>query len=306
MKVCDRATVLRDGEKVKTVNICDTTGDELVNMMVGRSLKERYPKLDGGERGRPLLQVRGLCRRGVFKDITFDAYAGEILAITGLVGAKRTELLRAIFGADKIDEGEILVAEQPVRIRNVQDAIAQGLALLNEDRKNQGLLLEMSVNDNIAVTGINCKKVSKVYLRGPFVNKAAVLQNSQKYVERLKIKTPSLQQIVKNLSGGNQQKVILGKWLSTDARIVMVDEPTRGIDVGSKAEIYMLMEQLAMNGVAVIMVSSELPEVIGVSDRILVMRSGEIVAELDPKHTNEEEIVKFSATEVKHEKQNAS
>lgn len=300
MRASDRVTILRDGKKMLTAKISDISLDEIISIMVGGTLNDRYPKVSTVI-GDTLLEVKGLNRKGVLHDISFQARRGEILGITGLLGAGRTELVRAIFGADPIDSGEIYVDGKLTKIRNVSDAVNAGIALLTEDRKTQGLSLGLTVNDNIMIPSINCKKVEKNFIRLGFLRNNKIVENSLKYCNRIRVKTPSLQQQVKNLSGGNQQKVIICKWLSTKTKIVIFDEPTRGIDVGSKAEIYKIMEELAIEGATIIMISSELPEVIGISDRILVMRRGCIVAQLDPNKTNEEEIVKYSATEVQNE-----
>ena len=264
--------------------------------MVGGMITNRYPK-NYVEIGGPIFEVKDLNRKGVLHDINFTLRSGEILGITGLMGAGRTELARAIFGADPIDSGEIFVEGKKVKIRNVSDAINAGIGLLTEDRKTQGLLLNLSVNDNTAIAALNSKKASKKLTVRGMLHKKRIRENTELYCKKLQVKTPSIQQKVVNLSGGNQQKVIIGKWLSTDSKILIFDEPTRGIDVGTKAEIYKIMEELAASGVGIIMISTELPETLGISDRVLVMRKGRIVAELDPKKTSEEEIVSYSAME---------
>lgn len=300
MRASDRITILRDGKKMITAKASDITLDEMINIMVGGTLTERYPK-EYANIGEPLLEVKGLNRKGVLHNINFKVHRGEILGLTGLLGAGRTEVVRAIFGADSIDSGEIFVEGKRVRIKKVSDAINAGIALLTEDRKTQGLMLGLSINDNLMIPSINCKKVKGDFLGLGFLKHKKILDNSYKYCSELQVKTPSIFQLVKNLSGGNQQKVIIAKWLSTNAKVVIFDEPTRGIDVGSKAEIYKIMEKLAKEGAAVIMISGEMPEVLGISDRILVMREGHIVAELDPASATEEKIVKYSATEVQNE-----
>lgn len=300
MDICDRVTILRDGQLVTSMDIKDTNMDEIITRMVGRDLSNRYPKMQITP-GETLLEVKHLSKSGVLHDISFSARAGEILGISGFVGAGRTELVRAVFGADPVDSGEILIEGKKVQIRNVTDAVNHGIALLTEDRKNQGLLLNMSIKDNISVSGLNCIKTKPKFFKGPFVDKKAVAENAKYYVDVIKIKTPSLKQLVKNLSGGNQQKVILGKWMSVNAKIIIFDEPTRGIDIGAKAEIYMLMEQLAKAGAAIIMISSELPEILNISDRILVMRYGHITARLTAREATEELIIHYCAKEVKDE-----
>lgn len=293
-EIADRITVMRDGRKVMTKNMKDVSMDEIISAMVGGMITNRYPK-NYVEIGGPIFEVKDLNRKGVLHDINFTLRSGEILGITGLMGAGRTELARAIFGADPIDSGEIFVEGKKVKIRNVSDAINAGIGLLTEDRKTQGLLLNLSVNDNTAIAALNSKKASKKLTVRGMLHKKKIRENTELYCKKLQVKTPSIQQKVVNLSGGNQQKVIIGKWLSTDSKILIFDEPTRGIDVGTKAEIYKIMEELAASGVGIIMISTELPETLGISDRVLVMRKGRIVAELDPKKTSEEEIVSYSA-----------
>ena len=295
-EIADRITVMRDGRKVMTKNMKDVSMDEIISAMVGGMITNRYPK-NYVEIGGPIFEVKDLNRKGVLHDINFTLRSGEILGITGLMGAGRTELARAIFGADPIDSGEIFVEGKKVKIRNVSDAINAGIGLLTEDRKTQGLLLNLSVNDNTAIAALNSKKASKKLTARGMLHKKKIRENTELYCKKLQVKTPSIQQKVVNLSGGNQQKVIIGKWLSTDSKILIFDEPTRGIDVGTKAEIYKIMDELAASGVGIIMISTELPETLGISDRVLVMRKGRIVAELDPKKTSEEEIVSYSAME---------
>lgn len=295
-EIADRITVMRDGRKVMTKNMKDVSMDEIISAMVGGMITNRYPK-NYVEIGGPIFEVKDLNRKGVLHDINFTLRSGEILGITGLMGAGRTELARAIFGADPIDSGEIFVEGKKVKIRNVSDAINAGIGLLTENRKTQGLLLNLSVNDNTAIAALNSKKASKKLTARGMLHKKKIRENTELYCKKLQVKTPSIQQKVVNLSGGNQQKVIIGKWLSTDSKILIFDEPTRGIDVGTKAEIYKIMEELAASGVGIIMISTELPETLGISDRVLVMRKGRIVAELDPKKTSEEEIVSYSAME---------
>lgn len=293
-EICDRVSIMRDGVMTRTARLSEITIDEMVEGMVGRDISERYPKA-ASQPGGVMLEVRNLNEPGVLKDISFTVRSGEILGLSGLMGAGRTEMARAIFGADKVSGGEIYIEGRKVKIRSTRDAIENGLALLTEDRKTQGLFLGMSVNDNIAVASLNCRRKKKEFYSGPCIRKKAVRENSEKFIDRINIKTPSVRQMVKNLSGGNQQKVILGKWLSTDAKIFIFDEPTRGIDVGAKVEIYALMEQLTANGAAIIMISSELPEIMAISDRILVMHEGEIVAEVDAKDATEELLVKYAS-----------
>lgn len=295
-EISDRITVMRDGRRVMTKSMKDVTMDEVVTAMVGGMLTNRYPKTQVNI-GETIFEVKNLNRSGVLHDINFHLRSGEILGITGLMGAGRTELARAIFGADPIDSGEIWIEGKKTKIRSVSDAINAGIGLLTEDRKTQGLLLNLSVNDNTAIAALNNRKVSQKFTSRGFLNKRKIRENTDAYCKKLQVKTPTIQQKVVNLSGGNQQKVIIGKWLSTDSKVLIFDEPTRGIDVGTKAEIYKIMEELAANGTGIIMISTELPETLGISDRVLVMRKGRIVVELNPRTTTEEEVVSYSAME---------
>ena len=299
MRIADRVTILRDGKKMLTSSAKDITLDEIITVMVGGMLKNRYPK-EHVDIGEPVLEIRNLNRAGVLHDINFHVNRGEILALTGLLGAGRTETVRAIFGADPIDSGEIYMNGERQKIRNVSDAIKAGIVLLTENRKDQGLMLGLSVCENIMTASINSPKVQNKYSLLGFLKHKCIRESNDFYYKKLRIKTPSMKQRVKLLSGGNQQKVVIAKWLATEATVFMFDEPTRGIDVGAKAEIYKIMEELARKGNSIIMISTEIPEVINISDRILVMREGRIVAELDPATTDEETITRYSAMEVKN------
>ncbi len=285
--IADRITVLRDGRNVATKPTGELNIDSLVRLMVGRDLSEKYPKAIV-PRGEEVLRVEHLNRAGVLSDISLTAYAGEVLGIAGLVGAGRTELARAVFGADPIDSGTFYVKGRPVKIANPNDAIQHGIGLLTEDRKQQGLFLQMSVQDNIVMA------VLKRLTKGPRVNRRKEAEVTRFYIESMNIKTSSPDQLAINLSGGTQQKVVLGKWMSTQPRVLIFDEPTRGIDVGAKVEIYRMMNDLAAQGVAIIMISSELPEILGMSDRVLVMRGGRIRGELSRAEATEEKIMEFA------------
>jgi ribose transport system ATP-binding protein len=290
-RIGDRVTVLRDGRHVATLPMGEVTQHELIRLMVGRELTQQYPKQPANP-GSVALRVEGLTRHGVLRDISFEVRRGELVGIAGLVGAGRTELARAIFGIDKIDHGRIEINQAPVRIAGPEDAIRHRMALLPEDRKQQGLVLLLSVADNIAMAAP--EKLPAPRGLAPPVKRARA---AQRFVEALRIKTPSTRQRVMYLSGGNQQKVVLAKWLLTEADIFIFDEPTRGIDVGAKVEVYRLMNGLLDNGAAIIMISSELPEVLGMSDRILVMREGQIVAELDGATATQEAVMTHAAAE---------
>ncbi|OIQ07653.1 ribose import ATP-binding protein RbsA [Moorella thermoacetica] len=284
-QIADRVTVLRDGRKVATLSRGEFDIDELIKLMVGRSLKEKFPKINV-ERKREALRVEDIWTDTGLKGVTFTAYEGEVLGIAGLVGAGRTELARAIFGADSIKKGNIFIYGEKVNIRNPQDAIRAGLAFLTEDRKSQGLILGESIAFNVTLAGIN------QFRKKGWLDVRKQLQVAEKLARDLRIKPLQIGRKVRELSGGNQQKVVLAKWLCTRSRIFIFDEPTRGIDVGAKVEVYNLINNLVQDGAAVIMISSELPEILGMSDRILVMNNGRITAELLRKEATQEKIMK--------------
>lgn len=288
MKIGDRLTIFRDGKYIATVNVKDITIDQMVAMMVGREMTDYYPKVNV-KPGETLLEVKNLTRGNVVKGVSFYARAGEITGFYGLMGAGRTELMRAIFGADPYESGEIIVKGQPVQIKSCEQAKALGLALLTEDRKNQGLILNFDLNQNISLANMDNAMTAFGF------DAAKENANNQALADSMSVKTPSLKQKAKNLSGGNQQKVVICKWLNTNSDIIIFDEPTRGIDVGAKAEIYKIMNSLKEQGKAVIMVSSELAECIGVSDRIYVMHEGEMTGLIeDPKEFTEELVVGYA------------
>ena len=286
-ELCDRVTVMRDGEHVLTDDIENLDEDKLIHGMVGRSLDNQYPK-EFGVKGESYLKAVGLKQAGVLKDVSFEAYGGEVLAFAGLVGAGRTETMRAVFGADKLDSGELYIKGEKVNLRNPGDAIRRGIAFLTEDRKGQGLVLSLPVRQNLTMA--NMKK----YRRGPLLDHHHIRKVSEENVRTLRIKTPSINEVVVQLSGGNQQKVVIGKWINCDADIFIFDEPTRGIDVGAKIEVYNVMNRLVKEGKCLIMVSSELPEVLGMADRVIVMREGRVMAEIerDSEHFNQQDIMK--------------
>ena len=282
--LADRITVMRDGQVVATLPARDATREQLIRLMVGRDLQAFYADLPDPE-PRVRLEVRGLSRRGVLQDITLSIRAGEIVGLAGLVGAGRTELARCLFGVDPYDTGEMLVDGQPVRIRTPRDAVRLGIGFVPEDRKLQALVLILAVRQNTTLPLI------------PMLSRFGIFQQrrervlAQRYVEELRIRTPSVDQRVMNLSGGNQQKVVLARWLAAQSRILILDEPTRGIDVGAKAEVHKLIADLARQGVAILLISSELPEVLAMSHRILVMREGRIVAEFPRSQATEERVL---------------
>ncbi len=273
-KITDRVTVLRDGVAICTLDTCKTSREEIVSNMVGRSLEQEFPHRESCC-GDIRMEVRNISHKGVLKDISFSLRKGEVLGIAGLVGAGRTELVRAIFGADRVGSGKVFIHGKEVRIKSPIDAIKNRIALVTEDRKQQGLILSFAIKRNISVT--NLKDIIKFGLvMSKKENKVA-----REYIERLSIKTPSIHQRCINLSGGNQQKVVLAKWLYSDADILILDEPTRGIDVGAKHEIYLIINELVKMGKSILMISSEMPEVLALSDRILVMHKGRITGEFE-------------------------
>ena len=287
-ELCDRVTVIRDGEYIETRDISGWDNDSLITAMVGRSLDNQFPKEIGVKSAEPMLKVEHLKETGVLNDVSFDAYGGQILGFAGLVGAGRTETMRAIFGADPIDGGTITIKGKQVHIKTPRQAIQHGIAFLTEDRKGQGLVLAQSIRTNLILANM------KGFSTGLFLNEKKIEDAGQKNIASLRIKTPSIDEIVGQLSGGNQQKVVIGKWVNTDADIFIFDEPTRGIDVGAKVEVYNVMNSLVKQGKCVIMVSSEMPEILGMSDRVIVMRGGEVMAEVDrdSEHFNQEDLMK--------------
>jgi ribose transport system ATP-binding protein len=304
-KISDRVTVMRDGRYIDTVNTKEATIDQIINMMVGRTIFEEAPEIPENIGQDIVMDVRGLNRAGVLEDINFHLKRGEILGFAGLMGAGRTEVARAIFGADPVDSGEIIIEGQPVRIRTPQDAVAHGIGYLSEDRKRYGLTLGMDVETNVVLATM--RKFLNFF---GFVNEKQTEKTADQYVKALSIRTPGIKQKVKNLSGGNQQKVIIAKWLTADTNILIFDEPTRGIDVGAKSEIYKLLNDLAAQGKAIIMISSELPEILRMSHRIIVMCEGRITGELSSAEATQEKIMRLATlrsvvVETEHEPQAA-
>jgi rhamnose transport system ATP-binding protein len=286
--LCQRVTIMRDGRHVSTDPLADLTVDEIVRRMVGRPLDTLFPKREVPI-GDVVLQVEGLGRRGVFSDVSFEVRAGEIVALAGLVGAGRSEVVRAVFGVDRPDAGQVRVNGVALRPGSARAAMAAGVALVPEDRRQQGLVIEASIARNAASTRLRSLARLGLLFGG------AERRLAQEWTARLQTRYASLDDPVARLSGGNQQKVVLAKWLSTQPRVLIVDEPTRGIDVATKAEVHRLMSDLAAEGVAIVMVSSELPEVLGMADRVLVMREGRLVAEIPREHADEESVM-FAAT----------
>jgi len=286
-EIADRVTVLRDGKHIATRDVKDITRDEIIRLMVGRELNQMIPKVPAPI-GDVVLEVRNISSQNKLHDVSLTVRKGEVVGLAGLVGAGRTELARAIFGADPMDTGEILLEGRPVHVRSPQDAIKLGIGLVTEDRKAQGLVLGMAVRENITLANL------RALTRFNFIMAGREREVAQKFVTELSIRTPSIEQAVQNLSGGNQQKVVLAKWLFTQSKVLIFDEPTRGIDVGAKTEIYQLMNSLAAQGVGIIMISSELPEVIGMSDRIVVMHEGRIAGELSAAEATQERIMQLA------------
>ncbi|MEU4769968.1 sugar ABC transporter ATP-binding protein [Actinosynnema sp. NPDC023794] len=286
--LCQRLTVMRDGTWVSTDPVADLTVDQVVRRMVGRDVSTLFPKEDV-EPGDVVLEVGGLSRQGVFSDIGFSVRAGEIVALAGLVGAGRSEVVRAVFGIDRYDAGEVRVAGERLPAGTPAAAVAAGIALVPEDRRQQGLVMEMSIERNATLTRL--KPLARFGLLGGGRER----RSAREWTKRLQVKYGRLADAVGTLSGGNQQKVVLAKWLATGPKVLIVDEPTRGIDIGTKAEVHRLLSRLAADGVAVVMVSSELPEVLGMADRVLVMHEGRITAELGRAEATEESVM-FAAT----------
>ncbi|MBW0446214.1 sugar ABC transporter ATP-binding protein [bacterium M00.F.Ca.ET.228.01.1.1] len=287
--IVDRVTVLRDGRHIATSDFAATTINEIVARMVGRPLDDAYPPRESVPTDDILLRVQDLQRTGTFGPLSFDLRKGEILGFAGLMGAGRTEVARAIFGAERPDSGSIMLGDTPVSIGSPREAIRHGIAYLSEDRKKDGLALSMTVSANITLANIGGVS-SRGFLR--FADEASV---AERYVRDLGIRTPTVRQVARNLSGGNQQKIVIGKWLYRGSRILFFDEPTRGIDVGAKYAIYGLMDRLAADGVGVVLISSELPELLGMTDRIAVFHEGRITAVLDTKQTSQQEILHYAS-----------
>jgi ribose transport system ATP-binding protein len=288
-QISDRITVMRDGKYIDTVETPESTIDQIISMMVGRTIFEATPEVPEQPSEEVVLEVKNLNRGSVIKGVSFQLKKGEILGFSGLVGAGRTEVARAVFGADPIDSGEVFVRGSKVHIGSPSDAVSHGIGYLSEDRKRYGLALGMDVADNTVLASFR-KFINKI----GWVRFAQIQASAQQMVAALAIKTPGLQQKVKNLSGGNQQKVIIGKWLTADTSILIFDEPTRGIDVGAKSEIYHLLNDLAQQGKSIIMISSELPEILRMSHRVVVMCEGRITGELNIAEATQEKIMQFA------------
>ena len=301
--IVDRVTIMRDGQYITSMNFADTTMPEIITNMVGREIKEQFPRVSC-EKGKKIFEVKNLNAGRMVRDINFSLYAGEIVGFAGLMGAGRTETTRAIFGADPKTSGEIYLDGKKISIHSPSDAIKAGLVLAPEDRKKDGLCTKLPIRENIALPNLDllCNALG-------VINRKKEDEMCGKVVRDLRIKTPNVEIDAAGLSGGNQQKVVVGKWLARNSKVVIFDEPTRGIDVAAKVEIYNLMNQLKQQGIAVMFVSSEMPEVMGIADRILVMCDGRITGEVMARETTQEEILtlatrfenKFAAQNAKEE-----
>jgi ribose transport system ATP-binding protein len=285
--ITDRISVFRDGKYIVTKNFVETSLDEIIAHMVGREITEKYPHIQT-PLGEKILEVNHF-KSHILKDVSFDLFAGEIVGFSGLMGAGRTELFKAIFGADSVDSGQIILDGVPIEIKSPHDAIAHGIVLGPEDRKAEGLCTKLTIRENIALANLD-----KISNRLGLIDKEKERTIVNQAIEDLKIKTPTMEQDAKNLSGGNQQKVVVGKWMVRDARVIIFDEPTRGIDVAAKVEIYNIMNELKKQGVGVIFISSELPEILGMSDRVLVMCNGRITGNLMTDETTQDEILHYA------------
>ncbi|MGJ7046206.1 sugar ABC transporter ATP-binding protein [Thermoanaerobacterium thermosulfurigenes] len=286
-EIADRVTVLRDGQYVGTKLMDETNNDELISMMVGRKIENYYTRTFD-KQGEVIFEVRNLTRKGVIDNVSFDLRKGEILGFAGLIGAGRSETARCIFGIDKYDSGVFLINNKEIKIKNTVDAIKNGIALVPENRKEEGLFLLQDCKFNISFQIID--KFIKLF----FIDRKYELQIAEKYIRELTIRTPSVKQKVGYLSGGNQQKIVIAKWLSINPKIIILDEPTRGIDVGAKAEIYRIIDDLRKQGVSIIMISSELPEIINMSDRVVVMSHGKITKILNKEELSQENIMHYA------------
>jgi len=282
--LCQRVTIMRDGRHVCTEAVADLTVDDMIRRMVGRDLSALFPKQDVPA-GDVVLEVRGLSRAGVFKDISFSVRAGEIVALAGLVGSGRSEVMQAVFGVDPYDSGSVTFLGRALKRNSPRAAMSAGMALVPEDRRQQGLIMDLSIERNVTLP--RARKLSRLGL----LLGAAERDEARRWTRRLQTKFGHLSDTVGTLSGGNQQKVVLAKWLSTGPKLLILDEPTRGIDVGTKAEVHRLMSSLAARGLAVVMVSSELPEVLGMADRIVVLREGHVAAQLTRAEATEESVM---------------
>lgn len=286
-KISDRITVMRDGVSIDTSLTATTNNDEVVRKMVGRDLEDYYPEKHSEIRD-VVFEVKDLSQKDRFQNISFQVKSGEIVGFSGLMGAGRTEIMRSIFGVDPLDKGEIFLEGKKITINNPSSAIKEGIGFLTENRKEEGLILDYSLRDNISLPSIDG------FIKKGIIDTKAESEFATLLMQRLKVKAESELDIASSLSGGNQQKVVLAKWIGIGSKVLILDEPTRGVDVGAKREIYQLMNELADRGVAIIMVSSDLPEILGVSDRVIVVHEGNIAGELSKSEATEEKIMKLA------------
>lgn len=284
LEICDRATIMRDGTTIKEVEIADVTMDEIIRLMVGRELKDKYPRIEK-QIGKELFRVENLCAGAKVQNISFSVKEGEVLCVGGLVGAGRTEMVRAVFGLDARTDGKVYIDGKECTIKNPKDAIRSGIGFVTEDRKGEGLILKLGVGENITLAALDG------FRSGIHLNLGKEKDTVKDYVGRLNIKTPSIFQRVENLSGGNQQKVVLAKWLLSKCKVLILDEPTRGIDVGAKIEVYNLINELAKEGKAILVITSEIPELLGICDRVVVMARGRVSGTLTREEANQEAIM---------------
>jgi inositol transport system ATP-binding protein len=302
MQICDRYTVLRDGRLVGSGSIADATIDGIIRLIVGRQVNALFARRERAVVGNVVLRVEGLSRRGnsqdqnatVLADVTLEVRRGEILGIAGLVGAGRTEMARAVFGADPFDSGQVIIDGREVNIRSPQDAIRHGIGLVPEDRKQQALFLALAVRANLSMASHML-----ITRWGIFMDEAAERAMVEEYRKKLNIRMASPEQSIASLSGGNQQKVTLARWLALGPKVLIVDEPTRGIDIGAKVEVHNLLFELARSGIAVIAISSELPEVLAISDRVVTMREGRVTGEIKSEDANEEILMSMMTLSAK-------
>lgn len=287
-ELCEWVTILRDGKIIDTGAVSDFTKDDMISKMIGREISDKFPARSSKPGDKEILRVEGLSRHGVISDISFSLREGEVLGFAGLVGAGRTEIARAVIGMDYTDMGEIYVEGKRARIRSPKDALRSGIAYLSEDRKQEGLVLKAPVKWNISMANM-----SRILSAG-MVNEKKDEAIADEMIDKILIKTPSREQYAMNLSGGNQQKIVVAKWLNTDAKIFIFDEPTRGIDVGAKYEIYVLINELVQEGKSVILISSELPEVLEMCDRVLVINKGKLAAELTGENMNAQSVMGYA------------
>jgi inositol transport system ATP-binding protein len=290
-RIADYISVFRDGKHIETGLAREFDKNKIISLMVGRELTNIYPK-ETVPIGEELMRVEGLSRNGVFQDISFHVKKGEILGIAGLMGAGRTEIVRAIFGLDPKNSGKIYIEGKEINIKNVTDAINNGIIMLSENRRRYGIIPVRSIKENISLVAL------KYYFKSKLIKHKKEIETAQKMIEMLTIKTPSMNTMISNLSGGNQQKVVLAKWLLAKPKLLILDEPTRGIDVGAKFEIYKIMCNLAKEGVAIIMISSELPELLGMSDRIVVIGAGRLTGQLSREEATQIKIMEYATRGV--------